>query len=68
MELEKYDLIQMIGVGSYGQVYRAREIATNRSIAVKLIKKVSLSTIFSCKNPNFLYQRINVLETECIRT
>lgn len=42
MELDKYELIQLIGSGSYGKVYRAREKATNRNIAVKLINKVSL--------------------------
>lgn len=43
MELEKYDLIEMIGNGSYGQVFKAKEKATEKSIAVKLIKKVSTS-------------------------
>lgn len=42
MELEKYDLIEMIGNGSYGKVFRAKEKATGKSIAVKLIKKVSV--------------------------
>lgn len=41
MEMDKYDMIEMIGSGSYGIVYRAKEKATNRNIAMKLIKKVS---------------------------
>lgn len=41
MELEKYDLIKKIGGGSYGEVFKAKEKATGRSIAVKLINKVS---------------------------
>lgn len=41
MEMEKYDLGDIIGVGSYGQVYRARDKITGRNVAVKLIKKVS---------------------------
>lgn len=48
MEIEKYDLIEMIGVGSYGQVYRAKEKVTDRTVAVKLIKKVSSKTHRSC--------------------
>lgn len=44
MEMEKYDSFHMIGAGSYGTVYSAREIATNRIVAVKIIKKVSFGT------------------------
>lgn len=40
MELEKYETIEMIGNGSYGVVYKAKEKATGTNIAVKLIKKV----------------------------
>ncbi|XP_031632215.1 serine/threonine-protein kinase fused [Contarinia nasturtii] len=39
MELKNYDLIKQIGEGTYGKVFQAREKATNRCIAVKLIKK-----------------------------
>lgn len=44
MELEKYELMYKIGEGSYGVVYKAREKATNRIIALKEIKKVSIKT------------------------
>lgn len=40
MELEKYELIKKIGGGSYGDVFKAKEKLTGRSIAVKLISKV----------------------------
>lgn len=42
MELEKYDLIELIGVGSYGQVFKGRIKETGDDIAVKLINKVGL--------------------------
>lgn len=41
MELEKYELINNIGNGSYGVVFKAKEKSTGRIIAVKLINKVS---------------------------
>lgn len=41
MELQKYHLIEKIGGGSYGEVFKAKEKATGRSIAVKLIKIVN---------------------------
>lgn len=40
MELKDYELIEQIGVGSYGQVFKARDKATNKNVAVKLIDKV----------------------------
>lgn len=40
MELEKYELLEKIGGGSYGDVFKAKEKLTGRSIAVKLITKV----------------------------
>lgn len=41
MELEKYELVKKIGHGSYGEVFKAKEKSTGRSLAVKLINKVS---------------------------
>lgn len=47
MELEKYDLKELIGAGTYGQVYKAREKATGRNVAVKLIQKVCFTRNFT---------------------
>lgn len=47
MELKDYDLIGLIGEGSYGKVFKATEKATNRCIAVKLIPKVCIENCFS---------------------
>lgn len=57
MEVENYYLFDMIGCGSYGQVYKAKQKGTNRIIAVKLIKKVS-----SLKIIYFFLKRFNVLD------
>lgn len=48
MEMEKYEFKEKIGAGSYGEVYKAVEKATNRIIAIKLIKKVCFRVNFVC--------------------
>lgn len=40
MELEKYEVLKKIGGGTYGEVFKAKEKLTGRSVAVKLIRKV----------------------------
>lgn len=45
MSLDKYDLIKPIGEGSYGKVYKAKDKASGRDIAVKLIYKVGFEQI-----------------------
>lgn len=42
--LDTYDLLETIGAGSFGHVYRAKDKATGEVIAIKLIDKVSLKT------------------------
>lgn len=39
---DKFDLLEKIGEGSYGLVFKARDKTTHNIIAVKLIDKVSL--------------------------
>lgn len=39
--LDEYDLLEIIGAGSFGQVYQARHKKTDQTIAIKLIDKVS---------------------------
>ena len=39
LEMEKYHLIQQIGEGSFGRVYKARRKYTSRMVAIKMIGK-----------------------------
>lgn len=41
----KYEMQQIIGKGSYGVVWRARDVTTGKLVAVKAIKRQSLITV-----------------------
>lgn len=36
----KYEKIHIIGNGSFGEVYKAKEIATGNLVALKMVNKV----------------------------
>lgn len=39
--MEKYEVIGTLGEGSFGRVYRAKQLATQTHVALKVISKVS---------------------------
>lgn len=41
--MDKYSDLSRIGEGSFGRVYKATEIATKKTVALKVITKVRLS-------------------------
>jgi len=41
---KKYELCEIVGRGSYGVVWRATEVATQKKVAIKAIKRTSLMT------------------------
>lgn len=42
----KYNVKEIIGKGSFGTVHKAEEKASNKSVALKIILKVSASEYF----------------------
>ena len=40
---EKYEKIEIIGSGSFADVYRAKNIETNEYVAIKKIKKIRIN-------------------------
>lgn len=40
--MDKYSDLSRIGEGSFGRVYKATEIATKKTVALKVITKVNL--------------------------
>jgi serine/threonine-protein kinase len=44
-DLSGYELLKMIGEGAMGVVYRAREVATGRLVAVKIISHAELARV-----------------------
>ena len=34
---DRYSLLEVIGTGSFGEVWRARDTATNKEVAVKVV-------------------------------
>ena len=43
-----YEFIQLIGVGSYGEVVQARNKQTDQIVAIKLLKDI-FNNIYDCK-------------------
>ena len=37
---DAYEMLELVGEGAYGQVYKAREIKTGKICAVKIIKNI----------------------------
>lgn len=41
--IDNYTLLQLIGEGNYGKVYRAKNVKTNQEYAIKIIPTDKLS-------------------------
>ena len=41
--MEKYKIINQVGEGSFGQVFKARKSTDNEIVAFKVIQKVSVT-------------------------
>lgn len=39
--MEKYEVIRLVGEGSFGRVYQAKQKENTRTVALKVISKVS---------------------------
>ncbi|CAO3611844.1 unnamed protein product [Mucor hiemalis] len=46
---EKYELLEQVGIGSFGSVFKAKEKTTNETVAIKVMKK-KFNTYSECKN------------------
>lgn len=46
---EKYELMEQVGIGSFGSVFKAKEKTTNETVAIKVMKK-KFNTYSECKN------------------
>ena len=80
--IQDYDLLNLIGEGSFGRVYKARRKFTGRLVAIKLINKLGQNAddlqtlrreidILSNVNHNNIMKMIDVFETDtnfCIVT
>ena len=49
--IENFKLEEEVGVGRFGVVYRAKELYSNKEVALKIIPKASITT-------NLLYQQL----------
>lgn len=44
--MEKYEVVSVIGEGSFGRVYKAKVLNSDKFVALKLIVKVSTYPIY----------------------
>lgn len=53
--MENYEPLSLVGEGSFGRVYKARNRSTNEIVALKVIRKVSYNSQTICLGVS-LYQ------------
>lgn len=56
--MDKYEVVGLLGEGSFGRVYKAKQTSDSRFVALKIISKVSNLTL----NNNKLTATIYILE------
>lgn len=53
--MERFDILALVGEGSFGRVYKAQEIRSNTIIALKIILKVCIFFLNLIKFINFVF-------------